>query len=104
MLHGTLDGDMTLEISGRSAADIAASVRALIERGVIEMMANLYGMPGPEGCLTTDPLADPTIGVTGGFTPAYNNVATNNAQTREDPNRWHDRRDSAAATVVRGRY
>jgi curli biogenesis system outer membrane secretion channel CsgG len=76
-------------------------VRALIERGIIEMMANLYGMPGPEGCLGNDPLADPTLGATGGFTPAYNNVATNNAQTREDPNRWHAGRDAA---VVRGRY
>ena len=30
-----MDGDMTLEITGRSAADIAASVRALIERGAL---------------------------------------------------------------------
>jgi curli biogenesis system outer membrane secretion channel CsgG len=102
------------DIMGGNVFDISAGagglepmqlgVRALIERGVIEMMANLYGMPGPEGCLTTDPLADPTLGVTGGFTPAYNNVATNNAQTREDPNRWHASRDNSAATVVRGRY
>ncbi|MUN08389.1 aminotransferase class I/II-fold pyridoxal phosphate-dependent enzyme [Agromyces luteolus] len=30
-----MDRDMTLEITGRSAADIAASVRALIERGIL---------------------------------------------------------------------
>ena len=65
-------------------------------RMIVEMMANLHGMPGPQSCLQTDPLADPTLGVTGGFTPAFNNVATNNAQTREDPNRWNTHRDDAA--------
>ena len=30
-----MDRDLTLEISGRAAADIAASVRALIERGAL---------------------------------------------------------------------
>ena len=101
------------DIMGGNVFDVSAGaggleplqlgVRAVVERAVIEMMANLYGMPGPEGCINTDPLGDPTLGVTGGFTPAYNNVATNNAQTREDPNRWHDRRDPAVP-VVRGRY
>ncbi|MGZ8408172.1 MAG: holdfast anchoring protein HfaB, partial [Caulobacteraceae bacterium] len=54
-------------------------VRAVVERAVLEMMANLYGMPGPEACIGADPLGDPTLGVTGSFVPAYNNVATNNA-------------------------
>jgi hypothetical protein len=76
------------------------AVRALVERAVVEMTANLYGMPGPQGCLTSDPLAGATTGLTGGFTPAYNNLGTNNAQTREDPARWNVHRDSA----VRGRY
>ena len=39
------------------------------------MMANLYGAPGPEVCLQDgDPLGGRTTGVTGGFTPAYNNL------------------------------
>jgi hypothetical protein len=76
------------------------AVRALVERAVIEMTANLYGMPGPEACLRGDPLANPTTGLTGSFVPAYNNTDSNNAQTREDPARWNTRRDSA----VRGRY
>ncbi len=81
-------------------------VRALIERGVLEMMANLYGAPGPQICLNpgSDPLADTTVGVTGGYTPAYNNLATNNAQSREDPYRWDRHRDPAAAADQRGRY
>src|SRR5579872_424012 len=36
-----------------------------------------------------------TTGPTGAFVPAYNNVETNNAATRQDPNRWNDRRDPA---------
>lgn len=80
-------------------------VRAVIERAVLEMMANLYGAPGPQICLNPadDPLAD-TAGVTGGYTPAYNNLATNNAQSREDPYRWDGRRDPDVAAPDRGRY
>jgi curli production assembly/transport component CsgG/holdfast attachment protein HfaB len=81
------------------------AVRAVIERATVEMVANLYGMPGPESCLQSDPLGQGvTTGVTGAFVPAYNNVETNNAQTRQDPSRWNDRRDSAVAAGVRGRY
>lgn len=80
-------------------------VRSVVERAVVEIMANLYGAPGPQACLANgDPLGDPTLGVTGALTPAYNNVATNNAQSREDPNRWDARRDPAPRAVVRGRY
>jgi curli biogenesis system outer membrane secretion channel CsgG len=103
------------DILGGNAFDISAGVggleplqlgvRSVIERAVVEIMANLYGAPGPQACLANgDPLGDPTLGVTGALTPAYNNVATNNAQSREDPNRWDARRDPPAAPVVRGRY
>jgi curli production assembly/transport component CsgG/holdfast attachment protein HfaB len=78
------------------------------------MVANLYGMPGPEACMQSDPLGDRvTTGPTGAFVPAYNNVETNNAATRQDPNRWNDRRDpardpdhraSSGDGVVRDRY
>jgi curli biogenesis system outer membrane secretion channel CsgG len=80
-------------------------VRALIERGVLEMMANLYGAPGPQICLNPgdDPLGE-TQGVTGGYTPAYNNVASNNAHSREDPYRWDRSRDPNDAADRRGRY
>jgi holdfast attachment protein HfaB len=81
------------------------AVRSVIERATVEMVANLYGMPGPEGCMNSDPLgAGVTTGVTGAFVPAYNNVETNNAQTRQDPDRWNDHRDPAVAPAMRGRY
>ena len=80
---------------------VQLAVRALIERGTLEMMANLYGAPGPEVCLdaANDPLN--TVGATGGYYAAYDNTGTNNGQTRAEPSRWHDRRDG---DVRRSRY
>ncbi|MGZ9099588.1 MAG: holdfast anchoring protein HfaB [Brevundimonas sp.] len=81
---------------------VQLAVRALIERATVEFMANLYGAPGPEICLSAgpDPLGGP-VGPTGGYYPAYPNTDTNNGATRADPSRWHDRRDGA---VRRSRY
>lgn len=84
---------------------IQLAVRSVVERAVLEMMANLYGAPGPKVCLQNgDPLGGRTTGVSGGYTPAYNNLDTNNAQTRENPARWDAYRDPDAAADVRGRY
>ena len=84
---------------------IQLGVRSVIERAVLEMMANLYGAPGPEVCLQDgDPLGGRTTGITGGFTPAYNNLDKNNAQTREDPARWNVADDPNASAVRRSRY
>lgn len=81
---------------------VQLAVRSLVERGTLEMMANLYGAPGPQVCLDAaqDPLGG-TVGPTGGYYPAYANTESNNGQTRADPNRWHDGRDG---DVRRGRY
>ena len=100
-LFDFLNGNI-FDISAGSGAlePMQLAVRSLVERAVVEMTANLYGMPGPQSCLSSDPLGDSTVGVTGGYVPAYNNLDTNNAKTRADPSRWNARRDSA----VRGRY
>src|SRR5271169_5750987 len=80
-------------------------VRSVIERATVEMVANLYGMPGPEACMHSDPLGSGvTTGPTGAFVPAYKNVETNNAATRQDPNRWDASRDPAVGAVARDRY
>lgn len=104
-LFDFLNGNV-FDISGGTGAlePVQLAVRALVERATVEMAANLYGMPGPEACLTNDPLGGGTNGVTGNFTPAYNNLGTNNASTREDPSRWSDRRDPTAGAALRGRY
>ncbi|MGC1301583.1 MAG: holdfast anchoring protein HfaB [Caulobacteraceae bacterium] len=86
---------------------IQLAVRAIIERSVLEMMANLYGAPGPQACLSTgaDPLGTPTTtGLTGGYYPAYNNLDQNNGQTRQEPNRWDANRDLGVPVALRGRY
>ncbi|WP_226637711.1 holdfast anchoring protein HfaB [Brevundimonas poindexterae] len=81
---------------------VQLAVRALVERAIIEFMANLYGAPGPEICLDTqNELLRDTYGPTGNYYPAYPNTETNNGQTRADPSRWHDRRDG---DVRRSRY
>jgi len=86
--------DISAGSSGLEPVQLA--VRALVERASVEFMANLYGAPGPEICLSpeNDPLGATTIGATGGYYPTYPNTDTNNGQTRADPSRWHDRRDS----------
>ncbi len=98
-----LDGNVFDISAGEGGLEpVQLAVRALIERATVEFMANLYGAPGPEVCLSAgpDPLGGP-VGPTGGFYPAYPNTETNNGETRADPSRWHDRRDGA---VRRSRY
>ncbi len=84
---------------------VQRAVRAIIERSTVEMMANLYGAPGPSTCIdpANDPYAPDTTGVTGGFYPAYNNLDQNNAATRSQPNRWTGQGDPGAP-VLRDRY
>jgi len=104
-LFDFLNGNVFDVSAGTGALEpLQLGVRALVERAVVEMSANLYGMPGPEACLSTDPLGGGTNGPTGNFTPAYNNVETNNGSTRAEPSRWSDRRDPAAGAALRGRY
>ncbi len=96
-------GNSVINVSAGEGAlePVQLAVRSVVERAIVEMMANLYGAPGPQGCLTDgDPLGEQT-GVTGGYYPAYNNLQQNNAQTREDPNRWSAQRND---NVLRGRY
>jgi len=101
-------GGNVFDISGGSGAlePMQLAVRSLVERATVEMVANLYGMPGPQTCLTLDPLgaSNRTVGLAGAYVPAYNNLGTNNAQTREDPNRWNTARDATVRPVLRGRY
>jgi curli production assembly/transport component CsgG/holdfast attachment protein HfaB len=52
-----LNGNVFDVSAGEGALEpLQLAVRATVERGVLEMMANLYGAPGPEVCLESDPL------------------------------------------------
>jgi curli production assembly/transport component CsgG/holdfast attachment protein HfaB len=99
-----LNGNFINVSAGEGALEpIQLAVRSVVERAVVEMMANLYGAPGPEGCLVGgDPLGS-QAGLTGGYYPAYDNLDRNNALTREDPSRWTARSDPGGS-VLRGRY
>jgi curli production assembly/transport component CsgG/holdfast attachment protein HfaB len=109
-----LNGNVFDISAGEGAQEpIQLAVRSLIERGVLEMTANLYGVSGPEVCLNGyDPLGGARYaGTTGSYYPAYPNEVTNNGATREDPRRWHAARGPVLpppppppAPVVRGRY
>ena len=89
-------GDISVGEGGLEPLQLG--VRSVIERAAVEMVANLYGMPGPEACMQSDPLGGRvTTGPTGAYVPAYNNLETNNAATRQDPNRWDVRRDPPSA-------
>jgi curli biogenesis system outer membrane secretion channel CsgG len=105
-LFDVLDGNIFNVSAGEGGLEpIQLGVRSVIERAVLEMMANLYGAPGPDVCLRHgDPLAGRTTGITGAYTPAYNNLEYNNAQTREDPARWSRTRDPDDARAESGRY
>jgi curli biogenesis system outer membrane secretion channel CsgG len=92
-----LDGAV-FDISGGSGAlePMQLAVRSLVERAMVEMVANLYGMPGPQACLQNDPLADhrSTVGLAGAYIPAHDTLETNNGATRSDPSRWNVNRDA----------
>jgi curli production assembly/transport component CsgG/holdfast attachment protein HfaB len=104
-LFDFLNGNVFDVSAGSGALEpVQLAVRSLVERAVVEMSANLYGMPGPQSCMSVDPLGGGTTGPTGGFTPAYNNLGTNNATTRAQPDRWNDGRSTGDRAPLRGRY
>ena len=91
-----LNGNIFDISAGEGALEpIQLGVRSVVERAVLEMMANLYGVPGPQACLSSDPLGGGPVGVTGAYTPAYDSSADS---VRGEPQAW--RRGAAA----RGRY
>ncbi len=60
---------------------IQLAVRAMIERATVEMMANLYGAPGPAACL--DPAHDPL----GPPAPTRPSLQQPGSEQRPDPRR-----------------
>lgn len=99
-------GGTVFDIGGgeRAQEPIQLAIRATIERAVLEMSANLYGVSGPEVCAQIDQDAPTTNGRTGSYIQAYENLETNNSETREAASRWHQRRDNHIGNrALRGR-
>ena len=96
---------LDLGVGGRSQEPVQLAVRSVVERAVVEMMSNIYGIPGAQGCEGAfgrggDPLGP--IGVTGAFVPRSDATA-NGAAARANPNAWSDSRDGAVRGALRGR-
>ena len=90
----------------RAIEPVQLAVRSVIERAVLEMTANLYGVTSPDVCEMIADSGDgipTTNGITGDFYEAHDNLPTNNSDTRSKPNRWHDDRDGAIEASLRGR-
>jgi curli biogenesis system outer membrane secretion channel CsgG len=74
-------------VGERSLEPVQMAVRAVIERGVLEMMARLYGV-GPEACTNFGTRGDPL----GGFGPRTRTVQKDEEhrtfEERSEPYRW----------------
>lgn len=99
-------GGTLFDIGGgeRAQEPIQLAVRATIERAVLEMTANLYGASGPDVCDQLSSKTHSTLGRTGDYIEAYDNIETNNGDTRDAASRWHSTRDSRVrGGLLRGR-
>jgi curli biogenesis system outer membrane secretion channel CsgG len=96
---------LDLGVGGRSQEPVQLAVRSVVERAVVEMMSNIYGIPGAAGCEGAfgrggDPLGP--IGITGAFVPRSDATAQG-AAARANPNAWSADRDRAVSSALRGR-
>lgn len=91
-------------VGERAQEPIQLAVRSVVERAVLEMTANLYGVPGAEICSQVNTTIASTNGITGDFVPATTaNLASNNAASRASASRWNEKRDRTLKPILRGR-
>ncbi|MDP3739040.1 MAG: holdfast anchoring protein HfaB [Hyphomonadaceae bacterium] len=90
----------------RAMEPIQLAVRSTIERAVLEMTANLYGVQNSEPC---GGLAEDSKGlmtaqsVTGKAVTRTDGAMTSDASVRTDPNRFNANRDGGIKAALRGR-
>jgi curli production assembly/transport component CsgG/holdfast attachment protein HfaB len=90
----------------RAMEPIQLAVRSTIERAVLEMTANLYGVQNSDPC---GALAEDSRGlmtaqsVTGKAAPRTDGVMVSDGAVRSDPNRWNANRDDGIKAALRGR-
>jgi len=93
-------------VGERAMEPIQLAVRSTIERAVLEMTANLYGVPNSDPCGALAEDASTMItpnSVTGSaFAPA-NGTLVSDGDVRSDPNRWNVDRDQGVNAGLRGR-
>jgi curli production assembly/transport component CsgG/holdfast attachment protein HfaB len=93
-----------LSVGERALEPMQLAVRSVIERAVLEMTANLYGVPGSETC---DQLGKLDTGVStqsiaGDYRPIPG-VSSIDGSRRADPKAWSEKRDPAMKSALRGR-
>jgi curli biogenesis system outer membrane secretion channel CsgG len=85
----------------RALEPIQMAVRSSIERSVVEMMSNLYGVGDKSVCADAmraggDPLGNGSRSLTGDFRTAAGPVAAAAGDRRAAPNAWNAKRDEDA--------
>jgi curli biogenesis system outer membrane secretion channel CsgG len=93
-------------VGERAMEPIQLAVRSTIERAVLEMTANLYGVPNSDPCAA---LAEDAAGInlpqsiTGSAITLPDGTTVSDADLRADPDRWNAGRDDGVKAALRGR-
>jgi len=99
-------GDAVVDVSagGRSLEPVQLAVRSVIERAVLEISAQLYGVSPEQTCVFDDPIGGSTV--TGGvqLQTAYAPSEAPYVQARTSVDRGHERRDSDIRSQLRGTF
>lgn len=91
----------------RAMEPIQLAIRSTIERAVLEMTANLYGVPDADACgALAREARDMKLpeSVTGTAIRLPDGSLVSNGEVRSDPNRWNDKRDDGVQAALRGRH
>ncbi|MEZ5939051.1 MAG: holdfast anchoring protein HfaB [Hyphomonadaceae bacterium] len=91
-------------VGERALEPMQLAVRSVIERAVLEMVANLYGVPGSESCeqLNQAGAARGTQSVVGDYQPVAG-VSSIDGDRRADVTAWSSVRDPSMRSALRGR-
>ncbi len=99
--------EAVIDISGggRSLEPVQLAVRSVIERAVLEISAQLYGVDPSAACHYADPIGGST-NASGGINTAtaYGSQENSNVQARQTVDHGHERRDANINSYLRGRY
>jgi curli production assembly/transport component CsgG/holdfast attachment protein HfaB len=95
-----------IDVGERAMEPIQLAVRSTIERAVLEMTANLYGVANADPCAA---LAEDASGmntaqsITGSAIAQRDGTLATDGDERADPNRWNANRDEGVKATLRGR-
>jgi curli biogenesis system outer membrane secretion channel CsgG len=93
-------------VGERAMEPLQLAVRSTIERSVLEMVANLYGVQNsdPCGALANEKRDYRTAqSVTGTAVARPDGILVSDGADRADPNRWNEKRDYGINPALRGR-